>query len=216
MNERVILVDDHNLLREGLRQLLEIKLKMTVVAQAADGRTAVSLALEHKPDIVVMDITMPEMNGVEATRQIKEALPETKIIALSMRTEKDVVSKMLSAGASAYILKDCAVEELGIAMKAVQSNKQYISPSVTGPIVSEYLGHKKGVSALSEPELTPRESEVLQLIAEGKSTKEIAEILFVSAPTVESHRKHLMEKLDLHTIADLTKYAIKKGLISLE
>ena len=216
MSERVILVDDHTLLREGLRRLVESELGMTVIAQAGDGRTAVRLVLEHHPDLVIMDITMPDLNGVDATRRILEQMPDIKVIALSMRSEKDVVTKMLAAGASAYILKDCAVEELGVAVQAVRNGLRYISPGVMGPILTEYLGHEKAGVDAGRGELTPREREVLQLVAGGKSTKEIAEILFVSAPTVESHRKHLMDKLNLHTIADLTKYAIKAGLIPLE
>ncbi|MGA2624790.1 MAG: response regulator transcription factor [Bacteroidota bacterium] len=216
MSVRVLLADDHKIVREGLRSILENELKMSVVGQAEDGRAAVTLAKQLQPDIVIIDISMPDLNGIEATRQILADNPGGKIIALSMHSDKRYVMQMLEAGASGYLLKHCAVDELQQAIQAVMAQKIYVSPDVTGPVIQDYLDHLSSVRLAAEPSLTPKEREVLQLLAEGKSTKEIASILHVSVPTIETHRQHIMDKLKLYTVAELTKYAIRHGLTSLE
>jgi len=216
MSVRILLADDHKIVREGLRSILENELKMSVVGQAEDGRAAVTLAKQLQPDIVIIDISMPDLNGIEATRQILADNPEGKIIALSMHSDKRYVIQMLEAGASGYLLKHCAVDELQQAIQTVLAQKIYVSPDVTGPVIQDYLDHLSSVRLAAEPSLTPKEREVLQLLAEGKSTKEIASILHVSVPTIETHRQHIMDKLKLYTVAELTKYAIRHGLTSLE
>lgn len=215
-NTQVLIADDHKIFREGLRHIVQDELHLEVVAQANDGRDAVTLAAQHRPDLIIMDVSMPDLNGIEATRQILQSAPQIKVIALSMHKSKEFVSKMLHAGASAYLLKDCAVDELGEAIKCVLANKVYISPDIAGVVVEDYLsklGEKPGSSLLK---LTPKEREVLQLIAEGKSTKEAASILNTSISTVETHRQHVMEKLNIYSVAELTKYAIREGLTTLE
>ena len=216
MSVQVLLADDHKIVREGLRSILENELKMSVVGQAENGRDAVTLAKQLQPDIVIIDISMPDLNGIEATRQILADNPEGKIIALSMHSDKRYVIQMLEAGASGYLLKHCAVDELQQAIQAVMAQKLYVSPDVTGPVIQDYLEQLSRARSVVEPALTPKEREVLQLLAEGKSTKEIASILFVGVPTIETHRQHIMDKLKLFTVAELTKYAIRHGLTSLE
>ena len=215
-NTQVLIADDHKIFREGLRHIVQNELHLEVVAQANDGRDAVSLAAKYRPDLIIMDVSMPDLNGIEATRQILQSAPQIRVIALSMHKSKEFVSKMLHAGASAYMLKDCAVDELGEAIKCVMANKVYISPDIAGVVIEDYLsklGEKPGSSLLK---LTPKEREVLQLIAEGKSTKEAASILNTSISTVETHRQHVMEKLNIYSVAELTKYAIREGLTTLE
>lgn len=217
MTIKILLADDHKIVRDGLRSLLEKQDNLEVVAEAENGRKAVQLALEKKPDVVIMDVSMPDLNGIEATRQIVEELPDTKVVALSMHSDKRFVAGMLQAGASGFLLKDCAYQELARAINTVVSHQTYLSPEITGIMVNEYL------TSLATPQdqsvaspLTSREREVLQLIAEGWSTKEIAAHLYVSIKTVETHRRQIMRKLNLHTVADLTKYAIREGLTSIE
>jgi DNA-binding NarL/FixJ family response regulator len=212
-NVRIILADDHAMMREGLRAILETELGYTVVAQAGNGRETVHLAKTHAPDLVIMDISMPDLNGIEATRQILAELPGTKVIALSMHADKRFVGEMLGAGASGYLLKQSAMDELQQAIQCVMAGKTYISPEIAGAVIQEYVEMKRGAE---REELTAKEREVLQLIAEGLSTKEIALKLSVSVPTIETHRQHIMAKLRLHTVAELTKYAIRTGLTSLE
>jgi DNA-binding NarL/FixJ family response regulator len=216
MNIRVILADDHQIVREGLRSILEKELRIQVVAQADNGRTTVQLVRELRPEIVIMDISMPDLNGIQATLQILQEVPSTKIIALSMHSDKKYVSEMLRAGASAYLLKDCAVDELERAIQAVIAGKVYVSPDVTGTMIEDYRRHVERQKPAETSNLTVKEREVLQLIAEGHSTKEIASRLGVSVQTIDTHRQHIMEKLDLHSVAELTKYAIREGLTSLE
>jgi len=216
MSTRVILADDHAIVREGLRSILENELGMTVLAQAENGREAVDLALKLRPDVVIMDISMPDLNGIEATRQILAGATGTRIVALSMHTDKRYVAEMLKAGASGYLLKHSALDELERAIQTVIDGKTYVSPSIAGVMVRDYVDHLKAKSAELPALLTPKEREVLQLIAEGRSTKEIAGKLNVSVPTIETHRQHIMEKLDIHTVAELTKFAIREGLTSLE
>jgi DNA-binding NarL/FixJ family response regulator len=215
MTLRIVLADDHKIVRDGLRNLLERYPDMEVAGEAEDGREALSLARKLSPDVVIMDIAMPDLNGIEATRQILAEIRNVKIIALSMHSDKRFVSEMLKAGASAYLLKDCAFEELVTAIRTIMKGKIYLSPGIAGVVIEDYLskGSREDASAFSV--LSDREREVLQLMVEGKSTKEIAAHLNVSAKTIETHRANIMAKLDIHTIAELTKYAIREGLTSL-
>ncbi|HEX2949276.1 MAG TPA: response regulator transcription factor [Armatimonadota bacterium] len=215
---RVMLVDDHRLVREGLRALLEEHDDITVVAQADNGRIAVQLCPEVTPDIVLMDVAMPELNGIEATRQITEDCPSTKVIALSMHSNPRFVTQLLQAGIFGYILKDADATELRQAIDTVMMNRPYFCPQISKIILEDYLGRKSmKIAGLTPFELlTARECEVLQLLAEGKSTREAAEILFVSVKTIEKHRQQLMERLDIHSIAELTRYAIREGVIPLD
>lgn len=216
MSIRILLADDHKITREGLRLLLDNQQDMEVVAEAEDGRTAVSLVREVVPSVVIMDVSMPDLNGVEAARQIVAQFPDVKIIGLSMHSDTLFVTEMLKSGASGYLLKDCAFDELALAIRTVVAGKTYLSPSISGVVVDDYL-HRLSKADFSDSEvLTDREREVLQLLAEGKSTKQIALKLHISVKTVETHRRQIMNKLDIHTVAELTKYAIRKGLTSLE
>ena len=215
MSIRVLLADDHTLLREGLHALIEEQPDMTVIAEAEDGRATVQLAAKLRPDIIVMDISMPGMNGMEATRQILSKDPGVKVLALSMHTDRRFIVEMLGAGASGYLLKDCAFEELISAIHALADQRTYLSPKISDVVVKDYScrSSKSNMSALSV--LSPRECEVLQLLAEGKSTREIASILHVGMKTVQTYSQQIMEKLDIHTIAGLTKFAVREGLTSL-
>ncbi|KPJ99353.1 MAG: LuxR family transcriptional regulator [Desulfobacterales bacterium SG8_35] len=217
MGIRVLIADDHKIMLAGLRSLLEKQADFDVVAEAENGRKAVQMAQEKKPDVVVMDVSMPDLNGIEATTQIIESLPGTRVIALSMHSDKRFVMGMLQAGASGYLLKDCASQELANAIHQVAGGKKYLSPEITGVVIDDFLlGASSGEVAKAASVLSAREREVLQLIAEGWSTKQIASHLYVSIKTIETHRRQIMKKLDLHTIADLTKYAIREGLTSIE
>jgi DNA-binding NarL/FixJ family response regulator len=211
MPETILIADDHRLLREGLRALLERE-GFQVVAEADNGRSAVKLAKQLQPDIVITDIAMPDLNGVEATRQICAEAPRSKVLALSMHTESRFVLGILEAGASGYLLKDSAFEELAGAIKAILKDQIYLSPAIAGVVLSQSLSRLGSKRRSQQIELSKREREVLQLIAEGKSTKEIAAMLYVSVKTVETHRKQIMDKLDIHSIAELTKYAIREGV----
>jgi len=216
MTIRVLIADDHTIMRAGLRSLLEKEDQIEVVAEAENGRKAVQLAVTHKPDVVVMDVSMPDLNGIEATSQVLESLPEAKVIALSMHTDKRFVMGMLRAGAFGYLLKDCASRELANAIVSVASNKKYLSPDIAGVVIEDSLYGGKPEGETVSSMLSAREREVLQLIAEGWSTKQIAAHLYVSVKTIETHRRQIMKKLDLHNIAELTKYAIREGLTSVE
>jgi DNA-binding NarL/FixJ family response regulator len=216
MSIKILLADDHKITRQGLRSLLEKEPDMEVVAEAEEGRTAVRLVRELLPDVVVMDVSMPDLNGMEATHQIVAEHPNVKVIALSIHSDNLFVSEMLKSGASGYLLKDCAFEELASAIHFVVDGKTYLSPAVSGVVVDDYLHHLARTESPSSEVLTDREREVLQLIAEGKSTKQVALKLHISVKTVETHRRQIMSKLNIHTIAELTKYAIRQGLTSLE
>ena len=217
MSIRVLIADDHKIMLAGLRSLLEKQTDFEVIGEADNGRKAVQMAQEKKPDVVVMDVSMPDLNGIEATKQIIESLPETRVIALSMHSDKRFVMGMLRAGASGYLLKDCASQELANAIVQVAEGKKYLSPEITGVVINDFLlGDSSEDVAIAASQLSPREREVLQLIAEGWSTKQIASHLYVSIKTIETHRRQIMKKLDLHSIADLTKYAIREGLTSIE
>jgi DNA-binding NarL/FixJ family response regulator len=216
MSIKIILADDHRIMREGLRALLEKEAGIEVIAEADNGRTTVELSRELDPDIVVIDIGMPDLNGIDATRQIVSESPAVKVIALSMHSDRKFVREMLSAGASGYLLKDSAFEELGTALSTVINNQTYLSPKIADTVVKDYLGKIETKESKPSPALTKREREVLQLIAEGKTTKDIASQLYVSIKTIETHRKQIMGKVGLNSVAELTKYAIREGLTSLE
>jgi DNA-binding NarL/FixJ family response regulator len=215
MGVRIILAEDHRITREGLVNLLQERSDMQVVGEAENGREAVRLARELSPDLVIMDVTMPDLNGIDATRIITSGSNNTKVIALSMYSDKQFVQGMIQAGASGYLLKDCAFEELVSAIQAVIHGDTYLSPGIAGIVVQDYLNKLTTDRSSADTVLTNREREVLQLIAEGNSTKEIAARLTVSVKTVETHRRQIMEKLGIFSIAELTKYAIREGLTSL-
>lgn len=211
MSARIVLAEDHQLMREGLRALLEKELGMEVIGEAGDGEAAVQLARELSPDIVIMDVTMPGLDGIGATRQIISELPSTKIIALSMYSNKLFVMDMFEAGASGYLLKECASAELEHAISAVLANEIYLSPKISGLVLD---GQMNRPFATKNPTavLTKRECKVLQLLASGKSTKEIALMLNKSVQSIDAYRRQIMDKLDIHSVAGLTKYAIHEGL----
>jgi two-component system response regulator NreC len=212
MSIRIILADDHAVLRHGLSKSFQNEKDMEIIAQAKDGRSTVELAKELSPDVVIMDIGMPDLNGIEATRQIIRDLPRVKIIALSMHSGKNFIIEMFRAGASGYLLKDCEFDELVNAVRVVTAGKTYISPSISDVVVENYVRNfperKESVFSV----LTKREREILQLLTEGKTTKQIAKSLHISTKTVEVHRLNIMNKLKIDNIAQLTKYAIQEGL----
>lgn len=213
---RIILADDHKIIRQGLRSLVEQQPDMEVLAEAKEGRTAVKLTDELRPDVVIMDVAMPELNGVEATRKIVDQDRHLHVVALSMHKERQYVARMLEAGASGYLLKDCAFEELVDAIRTVVRGQTYLSPKITGTVVDDYVRNMPRDQLAVQQELTPREREVLQLMAEGQSTKEIARTLDVSVKTIETHRRNTMKKLEVDSVAELTKYAIREGLTTLD
>ena len=215
-HRRVLIAEDHRMMREGLRSLLEEKLGYECVAEASDGYEAVKKAREFHPDIVVMDIVLPNLNGIDATRQIKSQQPEIEVVVLSMHATRNYILQVLQAGASAYLLKDSALEDLAAALGSVSKGGMYLSPAITtaAALKNEATGlSMKNVADVQR--LTRRELQVLQLIADGKSTKEIAATLEVSVKTIETHRKQIMDKLGIRTTAGLTKYCIREGLTSL-
>ena len=212
----IILVDDHVIMRDGLRHLLAEESDIEVVGEADNGREAVKLALEKKPDIVIMDIAMQDMNGIEATRQIKGENPDIKVIALSMHSERQIVVGIFRAGASGYLLKDSSSLELVEAIRTIHLGRKYLSQKISDIVLQEISDIKKDTGEIGVDVLTNRECEILQLISEGNSTKKIAGVLFISPKTVESHRANIMDKLDIHNIPELTKYAIRAGLTSLD
>ncbi len=216
MSIKVLIADDHKIVREGLRGLLEKQPDIEVIAEAGDGTTTLKLVDEILPDMVVIDVTMPDLNGIEATRRIMSKHQDIKILALSMYSDKRFVTGMLSAGASGYLLKDCAFEELVEAIRAVAADRTYLSPKIVDIVVKDYFHHLEEKDASAVNLLTTREREVLQLLAEGKSIREIAALLFLSVKTIETHRQQIMAKLGIHSVAELTKYALKEGLISLD
>jgi DNA-binding NarL/FixJ family response regulator len=215
MSIRIIIADDHQLFREGLANLLADSKDIEVLAQAENGKEAIIKAHELNPDVIIMDIGMPELDGVEATRKLLQELPGSKVIALSMHADKQYIKGMFEAGASGYLFKNCAYNELITAIRTVHEGKKYLSDRITEIMIQDYLG-KDEVIPVDDSELTERESEILKLIAEGVSTNEISERLFVSIKTIGTHKQHILEKLNLKTTTDLVKYAIKKGIISLD
>jgi DNA-binding NarL/FixJ family response regulator len=216
MNIKVILADDHNIMRAGLKSLLESSKKVLIVAEANNGRETVSLARKFKPDIVVMDVAMPDMNGVEATRKLARLAPDVRVLALSGHSDGMFVKGMLEAGAKGYLLKDAATTELLTAIITISKGRIYVSPSVANTLVGDYLQRVKGEIGPDLKILSAREREVLQLVSEGKSSSQIATTLHLSDRTIETHRRRIMNKLGMRSIAELTKYAIREGLTTLD
>jgi two-component system response regulator NreC len=217
MNIRILLADDHQMVRSGLRALLKHEPGVEVVAEAEDGRSAVRLAGELSPDVVIMDISMPDLNGVDATRQIRKNHNGSgpKVIALSGHADRRYATEMLKSGATGYVLKDAAFRDLAAAVRLVVDNKIYLSPALAGVVIENCVNGRKEAGSSPFEKLTPREREILQLVAEGKAMKEIAVHLHISIKTVETHRKNVMEKLRIDSVAELTKYAIREGLTPL-
>jgi len=214
MSIKILIVDDHQLTREGIRSMLEQENDMKVLGEAEDGRSDARMARELVPDIILMDVCMPDMNGIVATSLIRSEFPKIKVIALSMLDDKRFVSNMLRAGASGYLIKDCSFNELTGAIRRVMKNRTYLSPGIMDVVVTDYVRPPADADSPYSPNLSIREKEVLQLVAEGHSTAQIANSLHVSVKTIESHRQRLMEKLNTKGIAGLTKYAIREGLTS--
>ena len=215
MTMKILVADDHKIMREGLCALIEKQPDMMVAGEAEDGRAAVQLTRKIRPDVVIMDVTMPKLNGIEATRQIAAEVPESRVVALSIHSDRRFVSQMFKAGARGYLLKDCAFEELIRAIQAVAGDQTYLSPAIAGVVVEEFINGQTKQEGTTHPLLTAREREVLQLIAEGQTTKQIAASLQVSVKTVETHRRQIMAKLRLNSVAELTRYAIREGLTPL-
>jgi len=212
---RIVLADDHTVMRSGLRLLLERQPNLQVVGEASDGKQAVEVAAQEKPDVVVMDIAMPHLNGVEAARQIAARNPQTAIAILSMHSDESYVIRSLKAGARAYLLKDSAEADLITAIHAITEGKSFFSPAVRQILKEDYMHQLAEMGAEDSYELlTTREREVLQLVAEGKSNKEVANLLNLSLYTVETHRTHILQKLNLHSVPELILYAVRKGIIS--
>ncbi|HEY2516278.1 MAG TPA: response regulator transcription factor [Polyangiaceae bacterium] len=210
---KILLADDHAMMRHGLRAILEKEMDVQSVEEAANGREAVEIARRTRPSVVVMDIGMPGLNGIDATREIVSDNRDTKVIALSMNSDRRYVLAMFAAGAAGYLLKDAASSELILAIRAVLQNQTYVSPAVAEDVVATV---RRAQTEPSPKALSVREREVLQLLAEGKTSKDIAAALGVALPTVETHRRQIMAKLGLRSIAELTKYAIREGLTALE
>jgi two-component system, NarL family, response regulator NreC len=214
MGIKVLIADDHQLFREGLVNLLSSASDIEVIGEAKDGPETTEKAISLQPDVVLIDIGMPRMNGIEATKIIKKKFSQIKIIAVSMHSDKQFVKGILEAGADGYLLKNCTYRQLTDAIYSVISGRKYLSDEITGMVIRGYLEPSEATND-SEPELSERENEILKLYAEGKSTREISEKLFISIKTVGTHKQHIFEKLDLRSNADMVKYAIKKGLIQL-
>lgn len=210
---RILLADDHTVVRQGLRKVLEERPEWQVVAEAGDGREAVRLAEEFRPDVAVVDVAMPLLNGIEATRQIARRAPQTKVLVLSMYSDEAYVTQMLKAGATGYLLKDSADVDLLQAVQAVSQGKSFFSPAVAR-LMSDDYARQRGENAVDRYEsLSDREREIFQLVAEGKTNKEMAALLFISPSTVETHRARIMDKLDLHSAAEIVLYAVRRGAI---
>jgi DNA-binding NarL/FixJ family response regulator len=215
---RILLADDHGIVRNGLRSLIEKQTdsEMKVIAEAETGRIAVQLASELRPDIIIMDVSMPDLNGMEASRQILDKHPGIKILGLSMHSNRRFIADMLSAGVCGYMLKESLFDELILAIRTIMTGDTYLSPRITGIVIEDYISRLAKDETSHSDVLTGREREVLQLLAEGKSTKQIAGQLHVSVKTIESNRRQIMNKLSIDSVAELTKYAIREGLTSLD
>jgi DNA-binding NarL/FixJ family response regulator len=212
----LLIADDHRLFREGLRTLLGKRPDIKVVGEATDGAATVAAVAKLKPDVVLMDISMPELNGIEAARRIVAQGGTTRIIMLSMHADRRFITESLRAGAMGYLLKDCSLDEVLLALNAVREGTLYLSSRISASVIREYVAIAQSVPGSAFSILSAREREVLQLLAEGRSTKEMAAKLHVSVKTVETHRKQIMDKLDVHSVAELTKYAIREGLTALD
>lgn len=215
MTIRILIADDQQLFRDGLRSLIDQENDMEVVAEAENGREAIELSKAVKPDLIVMDINMPDLNGIDATQVICEELPGIKLIALSIHSTQKFVSGMLKAGASGYIVKHCAFKELAIAIRTISEGKPYLCSEILSTVMDEFASNSPDQQSVFSA-LSTREREVMQLVAEGMKSEEIASHLCISVKTVSSHRRHIMKKLNLKSQADITRYAIKEGLISSE
>lgn len=214
---RIVIAEDHTILREGLRSLLSSNAQFEIVAEAGDGREAIRHAKKYKPDLILTDLSMPRMNGMEAIKEIKRESPTTKVLVLTVHRAEEYILATFRAGADGYVLKDSTHSELLIAVKKVLNGAHYISPEISEKVIEGYIEGKKSLKSRTSWEtLTQREREILKLIAEGYRNKEIAEDLCISVKTVEKHRANLMEKLDLHSIQALTTFAIERGLVSRE
>ncbi len=213
---KLMLADDHAVVRSGLRMLLDAQPDMEIIGEAESGAEAVAKVQELRPDIVLMDVEMPEMNGIEATRKIKESVPETAVLALTMYEDEQYFFEMLKAGASGYVPKRAAPDELVNAIRTVSRGDVFLYPTLAARLVNDYINRDETTAVADEEDLTPREKEVLIQIAEGLTNPEIAEELTISIKTVDRHRENIMRKLNLHSRVDLVKYAIRKGLIDLE
>jgi len=212
---RILLADDHRILRTGLRELLEKQGRFEVIAEAENGRDAVKMSRKLQPDIVIMDITMPDLNGIEATQRITAECPRIKVIVLSVHSEQRYVAEVIKAGASGYILKECDFDEIAQAIPTVISGQIYLCSTIATVVRDDYLQHLIRAEQASPSALTTREREILQLIAEGKSTKQIAFSFNLSVKTIEAHRQRIMDKLNIHNVAELTKFAIREGLTAI-
>lgn len=211
---RILVADDHDIVRRGLKELLEERPGWTVCAEAANGREAVELALEHRPRVAVLDLTMPELNGLEATRRIRQALPETEVLIFTMHESEELVRNVLAAGARGYLLKSDAARQLVPAVETLAQRKPFFAGRISEVLLESFLHADRGAAPLAQETLTSREREVVQLLAEGNSNKDIARALDLSVKTVETHRAAIMRKLRLHSLADLVRYAVRNSIVA--
>lgn len=215
MSIKIIIADDHHMIRDGLKSLLEKEQNFDLIGEAANGREITRLTAEMNPDIVLMDVSMPELNGIEATRQIKEHNEDVGIIALSVHSDVSFVRQMLKAGASGYLVKHCEFKELVQAIYAVDKGELYLSPLISGQVIQDYLRNLAENEATVYTKLSDREREILQMLTEGKTKQEIADTLFISVKTIDSHRQNIMNKLGIDTMPALVRYAIRSGITEL-
>lgn len=213
---KVLVADDHTILRQGIKALLDNQEGIEVIGEAKDGREALAIIEETLPDVILMDIAMPGLNGLEATRRIKKKFPRMKVLVLTMYTNEEYIFQILNAGANGYLVKETAFQDLISAIKAVYKNEAFMSPSISKKVINSYIKKAQDDEEKTCEILTTREREILQLIAEGNSSKKIAELLFISPKTVETHRTHIMDKLNIHNRTGLIKYAIRKGMVDVE
>ena len=213
---KVLVADDHTILRQGIKSLLANEEEIEVIGEAKNGREALTIIEETLPDVILMDIAMPGLNGLEATRRIKKKFPRMKVLVLTMYTNEEYIFQILNAGANGYLVKETAFQDLISAIKAVYKNEAFMSPSISKKVINSYIKRAQNDEEETCEVLTTREREILQLIAEGNSSKKIAELLFISPKTVETHRTHIMDKLNIHNRTGLVKYAIRKGIVDVE
>ena len=211
MKIRILIADDHRIVRDGLHTLIDRQSDMEVVGEAENGSSAVRLTEQLNPDLIIMDVSMPDLNGIEATRDILAENPDAKVLALSMHSDRRYVTEMMQAGALGYMLKDCAFEELAAAIRSVNSNRQYLSPAIS---LTRAVRDPRRKEELTEPSLSKRQFDILRLLTEGKTISQIASVLKISPRTVETHRRNMIIKLDVNTTADLVRYALKEGICS--